>query len=183
MFDLLDQAWFALTDVLNPHGPAVSAAASYTPTDFSVHFFLQLAVIILTCRVVGWLGQKLLGQPQVVGEMIAGVVLGPSLLGLFWPDLQNAIFPKETRNVLYVGAQLGVGLYMFMVGLTLRLDHFQSKAKSAAAVSAAGIAAPFLLAALITPFLLTVPGLFTGGIGQGGATLFMGACIALTAFP
>lgn len=183
MFDLLDQAWFVLTDVLNPHGPAVSAAASYTPTDFSVHFFLQLAVIILTCRVVGWLGQKLLHQPQVVGEMIAGVVLGPSLLGLFWPDLQDAIFPKETRNVLYVGAQLGVGLYMFMVGLTLRLDHFQSKAKSAAAVSAAGIAAPFLLAAAITPFLLTVPGLFTGGIGQGSATLFMGACIALTAFP
>ncbi|MGK6354942.1 cation:proton antiporter [Sphingomonas sp. DT-207] len=183
MLDILNQAWFALTDVLNPHGPAVNAAKTYAPADYSIHFFLQLAVIILACRVVGWLGQKLLKQPQVVGEMIAGVVLGPSLLGLFFPDIQNAIFPKETRNVLYVGAQLGVGLYMFMVGLTLRLDHFQSKAKSAAAVSAAGIAAPFLLAALITPFLLTVPGLFTGGIGQGSATLFMGACIALTAFP
>lgn len=183
MLDILNQAWFALTDVLNPHGPAVNAAKTYAPADYSIHFFLQLAVIILTCRVVGWLGQKLLKQPQVVGEMIAGVVLGPSLLGLFFPDIQNAIFPKETRNVLYVGAQLGVGLYMFMVGLTLRLDHFQSKARSAAAVSAAGIAAPFLLAALITPFLLTVPGLFTGGIGQGSATLFMGACIALTAFP
>ncbi|ATY31443.1 cation:proton antiporter [Sphingomonas psychrotolerans] len=183
MSDLLDNAWFALTDVLNPHGPAVNAVKSYSPADFSVHFFLQLAVIILACRVVGWLGQKLFRQPQVVGEMIAGVVLGPSLLGLFFPELQNAIFPKETRNVLYVGAQLGVGLYMFMVGLTLRLDHFQSKAKSAAAVSAAGIAAPFALAALITPFLLTVPGLFAPGISQGNATLFMGACIALTAFP
>ena len=183
MLDILNQAWFALTDVLNPHGPAVNAAKTYSPADYSIHFFLQLAVIILTCRVVGWIGQKLLKQPQVVGEMIAGVVLGPSLLGLFFPDIQNAIFPKETRNVLYVGAQLGVGLYMFMVGLTLRLDHFQSKARSAAAVSAAGIAAPFLLAALITPFLLKVPGLFTGGIGQGSATLFMGACIALTAFP
>jgi Kef-type K+ transport system membrane component KefB len=183
MLDVLDNAWFTLTDVLNPHGPAVNAVKSYSPADFSVHFFLQLAVIILACRVVGWLGQKLFRQPQVVGEMIAGVVLGPSLLGLFFPELQNAIFPKETRNVLYVGAQLGVGLYMFMVGLTLRLDHFQSKAKSAATVSAAGIAAPFLLAALITPFLLTVPGLFAPGISQGNATLFMGACIALTAFP
>jgi len=183
MLDLLDNAWFALTDVLNPHGPAVHAVKSYSPADFSVHFFLQLAVIILACRVVGWLGQKLFRQPQVVGEMIAGVVLGPSLLGLFFPELQNAIFPKETRNILYVGAQLGVGLYMFMVGLTLRLDHFQSKAKSAATVSAAGIAAPFALAALITPFLLTVPGLFAPGISQGNATLFMGACIALTAFP
>ena len=183
MLEILENAWFTLTDVLSPHGPAVHAAKTYSPADFSVHFFLQLAVIILACRVVGWLGQKFLHQPQVVGEMIAGVVLGPSLLGLFFPDLQLAIFPKETRNVLYVGAQLGVGLYMFMVGLTLRLDHFQSKAKSAATVSAAGIAAPFLLAALITPFLLTVPGLFTPGISQSNATLFMGACIALTAFP
>ncbi|MBO9623586.1 MAG: cation:proton antiporter [Sphingomonas sp.] len=183
MLDLLDSAWFALTDVLNPHGPAINAAKSYAPADYSVHFFLQLAVIILACRVVGWLGQKLFRQPQVVGEMVAGVVLGPSLLGLLFPDLQLAIFPKETRNVLYVGAQLGVGLYMFMVGLTLRLDHFQSKAKSAATVSAAGIVAPFILAALITPFLLTVPGLFTDGISQANATLFMGACIALTAFP
>ncbi|WBY09247.1 cation:proton antiporter [Sphingomonas sp. 7/4-4] len=183
MLDILHNAWFTLTDVLSPHGPAVNAAKTYSPADFSVHFFLQLAVIILACRVVGWLGQKFLHQPQVVGEMIAGVVLGPSLLGLLFPDLQLAIFPKETRNVLYVGAQLGVGLYMFMVGLTLRLDHFQSKAKSAASVSAAGIAAPFLLAGLITPFLLTVPGLFTPGISQFNATLFMGACIALTAFP
>lgn len=183
MLDILENAWFTLTDVLSPHGPAVNAAKTYSPADYSVHFFLQLAVIILACRVVGWLGQKFLHQPQVVGEMIAGVVLGPSLFGLFFPDVQLAIFPKETRNVLYVGAQLGVGLYMFMVGLTLRLDHFQSKAKSAASVSAAGIAAPFLLAGLITPFLLTVPGLFTPGISQFNATLFMGACIALTAFP
>ncbi|EQB34209.1 cation:proton antiporter [Sphingobium ummariense] len=181
--NILGEAWSTLADVLNPHGPAVSAAKSYSPSDFSVHFFLQLAVIILTCRVVGWLGQRLLKQPQVVGEMIAGVVLGPSLLGLFFPDLQNAIFPKETRNILYVGAQLGVGLYMFMVGLTLRLDHFRSKAKSAATVSAAGIIAPFLLAILITPMLIGVPGLFTPGISQANATLFMGACIALTAFP
>lgn len=183
MLDILENAWFTLTDLLSPHGPAVNAAKTYSPADYSVHFFLQLAVIILACRVVGWLGQKFLHQPQVVGEMIAGVVLGPSLFGLFLPDVQLAIFPKETRNVLYVGAQLGVGLYMFMVGLTLRLDHFQSKAKSAASVSAAGIAAPFLLAGLITPFLLTVPGLFTPGISQFNATLFMGACIALTAFP
>src|SRR3546814_18871621 len=72
---------------------------------------------------------------------------------------------------------------MCLVGTTLRLDHFQSKAKSAMGVSAAGIVAPFLFAALITPFLLDVPGLFTEGLSQGSATLFMGACIALTAFP
>lgn len=171
-------------DVLGPHGPAVQAAAkSFAPGDFSVHFFLQLAVILLACRVVGWAGQKFLGQPQVVGEMIAGVILGPSLLGLFFPDLQGAIFPKETKNVLYTGAQLGVGLYMFLVGTTLQVDHFKAKAKSAFGVSLAGIVAPFIVAVLITPYLLTVPGLFAAGISRSNATLFMGACIALTAFP
>ena len=170
-------------DVLNAHGPAVASAKSYAPGDFSIHFFLQLAVILLACRLCGWLGRKFLAQPQVVGEMIAGVFLGPSLLGMLFPDLQATIFPKETRNVLYTGAQLGVGLYMFLVGTTLQLDHFKSKARSAIGVSLAGIAAPFFIAFLITPLLLGIPGLFAAGISQTNATLFMGACIALTAFP
>jgi Kef-type K+ transport system membrane component KefB len=181
--DLFNESWAALADIMSPHGPAVNAAKSFAPGDLSIHFFLQLAIIIAACRVVGWLGQRLLGQPQVVGEMIAGVVLGPSLFGLLAPDIQGAIFPKETKGVLYSGAQLGVGLYMFIVGLTLQLDHFKTKARSAAAVSAAGIGAPFMIAVLITPLLLQVPGLFAAGISQFNATLFMGACIALTAFP
>ena len=180
----IDSLGKTLGNVLGAHGPAAPGApASYAPGDFSVHFFLQLAVILVACRVVGWLGKKFLGQPQVVGEMIAGVVLGPSLLGLLFPGIQGAIFPKETKNVLYAGAQLGVGLYMFLVGTTLRLDHFRSKAKSASMVSFAGIAAPFGIAVLITPWLLNVPGLFADGISQANATLFLGACIALTAFP
>ena len=170
-------------DVFSAHGPAVTSAKSYAPGDFSIHFFLQLAVILLACRLCGWLGRKFLAQPQVVGEMIAGVFLGPSLLGMLFPDLQATIFPKETRNVLYTGAQLGVGLYMFLVGTTLQLDHFKSKARSAIGVSLAGIAAPFFIAFLITPLLLGIPGLFAAGISQTNATLFMGACIALTAFP
>lgn len=173
-----------LGDVFAKHGAAAPAVAkTYAPGDFSVHFFLQLALIMLACRVVGWAGRKFLGQPQVVGEMIAGVILGPSLLGLFFPDLQSAIFPKEMRSVLYSGAQLGVGLYMFLVGTTLRLDHFATKARSAIGVSVSGIAAPFFIAFLITPILLTIPGLFAEGISTANATLFMGACIALTAFP
>ncbi len=182
-FDDID-LWALVGDIFSKHGPATAATThSFSPTDFSVHFFLQLALIMLACRVVGWLGRKFMGQPQVVGEMIAGVVLGPSLLGLFFPEVQATIFPKEMNNVLYTGAQLGVGLYMFLVGTTLRLDHFQTKARSALAVSFAGIAAPFAIAWLITPMLLEFPGLFAPGISQANATLFMGACIALTAFP
>jgi Kef-type K+ transport system membrane component KefB len=175
--------WSTLTGVLSPHGTASPGAASYAPGDISVHFFLQMAVILLTCRVVGWLGRRFLGQPQVVGEMIAGVVLGPSLLGLLFPHAQAMLFPKELRGILYAGAQFGVGLYMFMVGLTLDLDHVRSRVRSAATVSFAGIAIPFLLAALVTPMLLDIPGLFTPGISRANATLFLGACIALTAFP
>jgi Kef-type K+ transport system membrane component KefB len=182
--DIITSLVSTIGGILSPHGPATAAAAhSYAPADFSVHFFLQLAVILLACRVVGWLGQKLLGQPQVVGEMIAGVVLGPSLLGLLFPQFQGMLFPKETKNVLYVGAQLGVGLYMFMVGTSFQAEHFKAKAKSAASVSLAGIIAPFLIAVAITPLLLKVPGLFAEGISRGAATLFLGACIALTAFP
>jgi Kef-type K+ transport system membrane component KefB len=179
-FDLLA----ILGDAFAKHGAAAPAVAqTYAPGDYSVHFFLQLAIIMLACRVVGWAGGKFLGQPQVVGEMIAGVILGPSLLGLFYPQLQATVFPKEMRSVLYVGAQLGVGLYMFLVGTTLRLDHFATKAKSAISVSLSGIAAPFFIAFLITPVLLATPGLFAEGISTANASLFMGACIALTAFP
>ena len=183
-FDYITQLPALLADVMGKHGPAAPAVAqTYSAADFSIHFFLQLAVILLACRVFGWLGRKFLGQPQVVGEMIAGVFLGPSLLGLAFPELQAAIFPKEMKNVLYTGAQLGVGLYMFLVGTTLQLDHFATKAKSAIGVSLAGILAPFFIAWLITPLLLDIPGLFAADISVTNATLFMGACIALTAFP
>ncbi|AAK23479.1 conserved hypothetical protein [Caulobacter vibrioides CB15] len=182
--DLLAHTLQTVADILGPHGPATKAAEhSYTPNDYSIHFFLQLAVILLACRVTGWFGKKFLAQPQVVGEMIAGVVLGPSLLGLLFPDFQLSLFPKETRNILYVGAQLGVGLYMFLVGASFQAGHFKTKARSAMSVSFAGIAAPFAIAVIITPFLLKVPGLFAPTITPGAATLFMGACIALTAFP
>src|SRR5436190_214903 len=153
------------------------------PGQLSVMFFLQMSVILLTCRVVGWVARKFLGQPQVVGEMIAGVVLGPSLLGLLFPSIQGMLFPKETKSVLYVGAQFGVGLYMFIVGTGFQVEHFKANAKSAFAVSLSGIAAPFAFAVVITPFLLKVPGLFNQSLNSFQAALFMGACIAITAFP
>jgi len=102
----------------------------------SVYFFLQAAVILLVCRMVGKLAQKV-GQPQVVGEMIAGVTLGPSLLGWLFPELQTALFPKQTLDTLYVFAQFGVGLYMFLVGTEFRGDHFRARYRSALAVSVA----------------------------------------------
>lgn len=153
-----------------------------SPAELSVAFFLQMAVIIATCRVVGWVAKKYFGQPQVVGEMIAGVILGPSLFGLLAPDIQAMLFPPESKSVLFVGAQLGVGLYMFLVGLGFEREHFKTNAPSAAAVSLAGMAAPFALAALLGPWLLS-QGLFGEGINGFQAWLFMGAAISITAFP
>ena len=153
------------------------------PAQISVLFFLQLFAIVAAARGVGWLARRLLGQPQVVGEMIAGVVLGPSLLGLLAPGVQEWLFPREMRGLLYAIAQLGVGLYMFIVGLGFRADHFRASARSAAAVSLSGMVAPFLVAAAIAPWLRTVPGLFSAQVTPVQATLFLGACIAITAFP
>jgi Kef-type K+ transport system membrane component KefB len=149
----------------------------------SITFFLQMAVILATCRAIGWLGQKYLKQPQVVCEMIAGVLLGPSLFGLVAPDLQKLVFTPENKGVLYVGAQFGVGLYMFLVGLGFRTDHFKANVHKAASVSIAGMAVPFGVAILLTPWLMTVPGLFASSASRFDATLFMGAAIAITAFP
>src|SRR5688572_20596482 len=126
----------------------------------SVYFFLQVAVIIVACQFVGRLAQRL-GQPQVVGEMIAGVMLGPSLLGLLFPEVQRALFPKETLSMLYVGGQLGVGMYMFLVGTEFRADHFKRRFRSAASVSLAGILVPFVLAFVLVPWLHQIPGLFS----------------------
>lgn len=151
--------------------------------ELSVIFFAQLALIIAACRTVGWLARRYLGQPQVVGEMIAGIILGPSLFGLFLPEFQALIFPEVSRSLLYAGAQLGVGLYMFLVGLGFQTDDFRAKAGSAAAVSLSGIAAPFLIAVVLTPWLMEVPGLFSEAATQLQASLFMGAAIAITAFP
>ena len=156
-----------------------------TMAKLSVAFFLQMLVILATCRLVGWLGQRFLKQPQVVGEMIAGVLLGPSLFGLFAPDLQKWIFPPETKGVLYVGAQFGVGLraYMFLVGLGFRGDHFKANVHRAAAVSVSGIVALFLIAPHRNPLADASAGLLAPTATRFDATLFMGAAIAITAFP
>ena len=150
--------------------------------ELAAAFFLQMTVILLVCRVVGLLAKKV-GQPQVVGEMIAGVLIGPSLLGYVWPESANLIFTQASRGILYTGAQLGVGLYMFLVGLEFNTGHFRSRARSAACVSIAGMLVPFILGALLVIWLQQVPGIFSPKIRYFEGALFLGAAIAITAFP
>ncbi|CAN7162217.1 cation:proton antiporter [Pseudoxanthomonas sp. LjRoot168] len=148
----------------------------------SVYFFLQVGVIILACRAAGALARRI-GQPQVVGEMIAGVALGPSLFGALAPGMQGALFPAASLDMLYVGGQVGVGLYMFLVGTEFNVAHLQARYRSALAVSWAGIAVPFALAFALAPWLHEVPGLFSPQARFLETALFLGAAIAITAFP
>jgi Kef-type K+ transport system membrane component KefB len=153
-----------------------------TGPQLSIAFFLQMFVILAVCRAVGLMSRRL-GQPQVVGEMIAGVFLGPSLLGLLSPGLQQSLFPKDCLKVLYVGAQLGVGVYMFLVGVEFDVQTFRSRARSAALVSAAGMLAPFVMGACLALALVKIPGLFSAKATLYEAMLFLGAAMSITAFP
>lgn len=153
-----------------------------TAAQLSSAFFFQMFVILAACRLVGALSRRL-GQPQVVGEMIAGVFLGPSLLGFFFPNVQKLIFPPDSLKILYVGAQMGVGLYMFLVGVEFDVATFRSRARSAASVSFAGMAAPFVLGGALAIGLLKIPGLFSERATMWEAMLFLGAAMSITAFP
>jgi len=153
------------------------------PADIAIHFFLQLTVILAACRLAGVIAQRV-GQPQVVGEMIAGVVLGPSLLGRIAPDLQAALFPTGTSNlVLYTVAQVGLVLYMFIIGLNFDVEHIRQRAGTAAAVSITGTVAPLAIGALAAIPLLGAGGFFGDSVTLGMAMMFLGASIAITAFP
>jgi len=148
----------------------------------SVLVFLQIAIILGACRLVGRLVRPL-GQPPVVAEMITGVLLGPSLFGLLLPDLQARLFPKPTLTVIYCLAQIGLALYMFLVGLEFDLGLIRSRVKSAMSVSWAGILTPFLLGCGVAWLLRGRFPLFAPDVRDWEAMLFMGAAMSITAFP
>ncbi|WP_278393129.1 cation:proton antiporter [Sphingobium yanoikuyae] len=143
---------------------------------------VQMVVILGACRLSGWLVGRFLHQPRVIGDMIAGILLGPSLLGWLAPQAQALLFPIETRPLLQFVAQAGIGLYMFLVGLGFRRAHFHLQAGSAVAVSLCGIIVPFLGAVALTPWLSAM-GLFGPTVTPFEATLFIGVAISITAFP
>jgi Kef-type K+ transport system membrane component KefB len=153
-----------------------------TDTELAALFFLQAGFILLVCRAVGWLAARA-GQPQVVAEMVAGFLIGPSFFGWIAPDAQATLFPQDTRKILFVVSQIGLVLYMFCVGLEFRSDHMIKHGRRAAAVSFAGIAAPFVLGGSLGLMLLEYGGFFTEKVRSAHAVLFVGAAMSITAFP
>ncbi|HET6893554.1 MAG TPA: cation:proton antiporter, partial [Pyrinomonadaceae bacterium] len=141
---------------------------------------LQLVVIIVATRLVGKLFQKI-GQPAVLGEIVAGILLGPSLLGWLAPGLMAFLFPAASMEVLKLLSQIGVVLFMFVVGMELDVVHLRQRAHTAVMVSHASIIVPFLLGALLS--LLLYRSLAPADTSFTAFALFMGIAMSITAFP
>ena len=176
-----------------PRPAAGTAATSETPAatakvEKAVHplprLLLALAAVILTGRLLAALLQRL-GQPPVIGEVIAGIVLGPSLLGWICRDwfglATSPLLPPEVAPHLGLIAQLGVILYMFLVGLEFDAGLLKSQAHAAVAISHASIIVPFLLGSLLALGLYSR--LAPEGVPFTSFALFMGVALAVTAFP
>lgn len=141
---------------------------------------LQVIVILVTARGFGALARGA-GQPAVIGEMVAGIALGPSLLGMVSPAAQAFLFPASSMDFLKLLSQLGVILFMFVVGMELNVRHLRQKADAAVLVSHASIVVPFFLG--ITFSLLIYPSMAPANISFSAFALFMGVAMSITAFP
>lgn len=141
---------------------------------------LQVIVIVLATRIVGSLFARF-GQPIVVGEVLAGIMLGPSLLGWVWPEISAFIFPQETLGVLKLLSQIGVCLFMFVVGLELEVGQVRARAQTAVLVSHVSIVFPFALGVLLAVQLYSTYA--AAGTAFLPFALFMGIALSITAFP
>ena len=141
----------------------------------------QLLAILLAARVCGWL-LKHFGQPPVIGEMAAGLLLGPIAFGTLAPDLHAALFPAASLPPLSALATVGLVLFMFIVGAELRaVEGTRAQVRAAGAVGVLGISLPLLLGLAISPWLH--PRFAPEGLGFWPFALFMAAAMSVTAFP
>src|SRR5438552_10672455 len=138
---------------------------------------LALAAVILVGRVLGALFARV-GQPAVIGEVVGGILLGPSLIGR---NASEWLLPSSVAPFLGIIAQLGVILYMFLVGLELNAGHLRRRAVTIFAISHAGIALPFSLGVLLALWLHR--DFAPDGVSYLHFALFLGAALAVTAFP
>jgi Kef-type K+ transport system membrane component KefB len=161
-------------------GRTVGAAAVAHSSYVLYHVLVALVSILLLGR---WLGKLFVhfGQPRVIGEIVAGIALGPSLLGRIWPDAMHFILPADVGPFLGIIAQIGIILYMFLVGLELNAGLLRSRAHATIAISHTSILAPFVLGAILSLWLY--PRLASGDVPFTSFALFMGVAMSITAFP
>lgn len=140
----------------------------------------QIITIIIVARFFGWMFRKI-GQPSVIGEIIAGIVLGPSLVGMYFPEFSQALFPAESLGNLQFLSQIGLILFMFVIGMELDLKVLQNKAKEAVVISHASIIIPFALGVGLAYFIYYR--FAPESIEFLSFSLFMGIAMSITAFP
>src|SRR5262245_8044167 len=140
----------------------------------------QIGVILIVARLAGWLFRKL-HQPRVIGEMVAGIMLGPSLLGWVAPGASAALFPQASLGYLNALSQVGLLLFMFLVGLELDLEQLRKLGRAAMTTSLTSIIAPFILGFLLALYLY--PRLSDRSVNFIGFALFMSIAMSITAFP
>lgn len=141
---------------------------------------LQIIVIIAFARLVGFLFKKI-GQPAVIGEIVAGIILGPSIAGLFFPQVNHFLFPPASLGALNLLSQIGLIFFMFIIGMELDLKAIRKQAFDAVIISHAGIIIPFTLGIGLSVFIYRhyAP----EGISFLSFGLFMGIAMSITAFP
>lgn len=140
----------------------------------------QIVTIILVARFFGWVSRKI-GQPSVVGEIVAGIVLGPSFVGMHWPEISALLFPKESLGNLQFLSQIGLILFMFVIGMELDLKALKNKAHDAVVISHASIIIPFSLGIGLAYYIYTQ--FAPAGIEFISFGLFLGIAMSITAFP
>ena len=140
----------------------------------------QIITIVLVARIFGWIFRKI-GQPSVIGEIIAGIVLGPSLFGLYFPDMKDALFPLESLGNLKMLSQVGLILFMFVIGMELDLKVLKNKANEAVVISHASIVIPFALGIGLSYYIYDQ--FAPVGVEFLSFGLFMGIAMSITAFP
>jgi len=150
------------------------------PSHVLGHVLLTLIAVVALGQVLGRLLRRF-GQPPVIGEILAGIMLGPSLLGRVWPDASAFLTPPEVAPFISVVAQLGVILYMFLVGLELNPAVLREGAGRTLAISHASMAVPFVAGAGLGLFFY--PELAASGAAFTSFALFMGVAVSITAFP
>ena len=141
---------------------------------------LQIITIIVVARVFGFICKKI-GQPTVVGEIAAGIFLGPSFLGMYYPEFSQFLFPLKSLGNLQFLSQIGLILFMFVIGMELDLKVLKNKAHEAVVVSHASIIIPFALGMVLAYFIYT--GFAPAGIKFVPFALFIGIAMSITAFP
>jgi Kef-type K+ transport system membrane component KefB len=141
---------------------------------------VQIATILIIARLMGWLFRKL-HQPRVIGEMAAGILLGPSLLGWVAPGVSAALFPPASLEQLSSLSQIGLLLFMFLIGLELDLEQLRKQGRAATFISQVSIIAPFILGFLLAFYLY--PRVSDPSVNFTGFALFMSIAMSITAFP